>query len=136
MKTVFLFIITAVIFLIMDMIWLGYLGKGLYLEKIGTLLRLQGTNIQANIPAAIIVYFALVSGIVFFVYPLAQGSVLKALGYGAFFGFVTYATYDFTNLAVLKDWRWDIAFIDTAWGIILCGTSSALGLATYSAWTN
>jgi len=126
------FIITAVLFLLLDMLWLGYLGKGMYLDKLGTLLRLKGTNYDVNVVAAMIVYFALVSGIVFFVYPLAQGSILKALGYGAFLGFVTYATYDFTNLAVLKDWRWDIACIDTVWGIILCGVSSAGGMAIYT----
>lgn len=132
MKTVALFFITAVIFILLDMVWLGYLGKAIYLEKIGTLLRLEGTNINANIKAAIIVYIALISGIVFLVFPLAQGSIYKALIYGAFFGFVTYATYDFTNLAVLKGWRWDIALIDTLWGITLCGVSSSGALAIYS----
>lgn len=132
MRILVQFIITAVLFLALDMLWLGYLGKGLYLEKLGTLLRLQGMDFDVNIAAAMIVYLALVGGIVFFVYPLAQGSVLKALGYGAFFGFVTYATYDFTNLAVLKDWRWDIAIIDTVWGMFLCGVSSAGGVAVYS----
>lgn len=133
MKTLSLFIITACVFLLLDMLWLGYLGKGIYIEKLGSLLRLDGNNLNANIPAAVIVYLALVNGIVFFVIPLAQGSILKALGYGALYGFVTYATYDFTNLAVLKDWRWDIAIIDTLWGIVLCSSTSTISqwLHTY-----
>lgn len=120
-------IITAtIIFLILDSIWLGFLSKQLYLDTIGPLLRLKGNSIQPNWGAAIVVYIALISGILLFVLPKANYDPLQALLWGGFFGFVTYATYDFTNLAVLANWSLKVSIIDTIWGVILCGLSSGL----------
>jgi uncharacterized membrane protein len=49
-----------------------------------------------------------------------------ALFYGAFFGFITYATYDLTNLATLKDWPITITIIDLIWGTVLGGLTTTL----------
>nr|WP_290768651.1 DUF2177 family protein [Halanaerobium sp.] len=49
-----------------------------------------------------------------------------ALGVGAFFGFITYATYDMTNLATIKDWPVMITVIDIIWGSVLCGLTSLI----------
>lgn len=118
--------ITTIIFLLLDSIWLGFLSKQLYIENIGSLLRLNGDSIQPNWLAAIVVYIALISGILLFVLPKAGNNPLLALIWGGFFGFVTYATYDFTNLAVLANWSLKISIIDTIWGMILCGATSSL----------
>lgn len=40
--------------------------------------------------------------------------------FGALFGFFTYATYDLTNLATLRDWPVLVAVVDIAWGMVLC----------------
>ena len=48
---------------------------------------------------------------------------------GAAFGFVTYATWDLTNLAVLKDFPFSIVPIDMAWGTFL---AAAVSTATYA----
>jgi uncharacterized membrane protein len=40
--------------------------------------------------------------------------------WGALFGFFTYATYDLTNLATLRDWPLRVVVIDIAWGTTLC----------------
>ena len=48
----------------------------------------------------------------------------KVLLTGAIFGFMTYATYDLTNLATLKDWPVTITIIDLIWGTFLGGTTS------------
>lgn len=119
-------IITSIIFLILDGIWLGFLSKNLYIENIGSLLRLKGNSIDANWYAAIIVYIALISGILLLVLPKAGGELIPALLWRAFFGFVTYATYDFTNLSVLDKWTLKISIIDTIWGMVLCGLTSFL----------
>jgi uncharacterized membrane protein len=52
----------------------------------------------------------------------------QALLMGAFFGLVTYATYDLTNLATIKDWPLIITLVDLIWGMTL---SSALSVITY-----
>lgn len=116
----------TVIFLILDGIWFGYLSKQLYLDTIGPLLRLSGKSIQPNWIAAIVAYIALIGGILVFVLPKANYDPLQSLIWGGVFGFVTYATYDFTNLAVLANWSVKVSIIDTIWGIILCGLSSSI----------
>lgn len=119
-------IVAIIIFLILDGIWLGFLANKLYIDNIGSILRMHNGSIKANWLAAIVVYIALISGICVFVLPQAGSSAVHALLLGAFFGFVTYATYDFTNLAVLENWSLKISIIDTIWGMVLCGLTSSL----------
>ena len=56
-------------------------------------------------------------------------SVQAAWIRGALFGLVTYATYDLTNLATLRDWPLLVTIVDLAWGTIL-----AAGTAAASIW--
>jgi len=60
---------------------------------------------QVNWSAAIIFYLLFIGGIFYFaVIPaLQQNSFKQALIRGAIFGLITYATYDLTNLATLKN---------------------------------
>ena len=50
---------------------------------------------------------------------------------GAAFGFITYATYDLTNLATLRDWPIALTVVDLAWGTarggVVATASHALG---------
>jgi uncharacterized membrane protein len=46
---------------------------------------------------------------------------------GAMFGFFIYASYDLTNLALLKDWPLDMSIIDMTWGTVLSGVSASAG---------
>jgi uncharacterized membrane protein len=119
-------VIAIITFLILDAIWLGVLAKNLYLNAFGNILRMSDGAMMPYWPAAVVVYFALLLGLLFFVIPKAQGNILHALIYGAVFGFVTYATYDFTNLCVLADWTLKISIIDTIWGMVLCGLTSMI----------
>ncbi|MFO7889159.1 MAG: DUF2177 family protein [bacterium] len=112
------YIITIPIFFVVDMIWLGLVAKGFYKKYLGFLMRPQ-----VNWTAAVIFYFLFIIGIIFFaVQPALQaGSWSKALVYGALFGFFTYATYDLTNLATIKDWPLIVTVIDIIWGSVLSG---------------
>ena len=56
-----------------------------------------------------------------------KGSVVSAIVLGALFGFFTYATYDLTNLATLKNWPLNIVFIDVLWGAVLTSSVSTAG---------
>ena len=109
------------VFFAMDMVWLGMIARGFYRKHLGYLLRPQ-----ANWVAAIIFYFIFIAGIVFFaILPAKQtGSVSRAVLHGILFGFFTYATYDLTNLATVKDWPLIVTFVDLLWGMVLCGTVS------------
>ena len=80
--------------------------------------------------AAIIFYLLFIGGLVFFVIEpaLETRSLSRAILAGAFFGLVTYATYDLTNLATTKDWPIIVTVIDLIWGMVL---SASVSLVTY-----
>jgi uncharacterized membrane protein len=80
-------------------------------------------------PAAILFYVLFLVGLLVFVLvPTleAGGSVTRALALGAFYGFITYQTYELTNYALVKGWPLRIVVIDIAWGVVLSATVSAL----------
>lgn len=117
------FFITLVVFLGVDMIWLGVVARKLYSEKLGYIMT-SGPKWWA----AILFYLVFVIGLQFFVlYPaLEKQQLFYALFTGMFFGLVTYATYDLTNLATLKDWPLIITIIDLIWGTALGGLTTLL----------
>jgi uncharacterized membrane protein len=55
---------------------------------------------------------------------LAAGAPINALFFGALLGLVSYATYDLTNLATLKDWPLIVTVVDLIWGTVLGGVVS------------
>ena len=66
--------------------------------------------------------------VVFVIAPsLQSGSLRKAILLGAFFGLVTYATYDLTNHATVKNWPWIVTIIDLCWGAVLAAIVSSIG---------
>ncbi len=120
---VLLWAIAFVLLLIIDMIWLMWLGRGFYVEEIGGLLL-----DQPNLIAAFAFYALYIAGLVYLVIaPAAESeSVMKAVISGAVFGLVAYATYDLTNLAVMKGFTLKIALIDMVWGMVLSAAVSGL----------
>jgi uncharacterized membrane protein len=125
MKTFLVYLITVPIFFIIDLVWLGVIAKGFYQKHLGYLMRPQ-----INWAAAILFYLLFIIGIVLFaVRPaLELQSPMRALVFGALFGFFAYATYDLTNLATVKDWPVIVTAIDLIWGTVLCG---AVALGSY-----
>ena len=119
-----LYLCTLLAFFAIDMVWLGLVARGFYREHLGYLLRPD-----PNWAAAIVFYLLFVAGLlVFVVVPnLLAGSAKKVLIRGGFFGLITYATYDLTNLATVRDWPWIVTVVDLAWGSILGAAVSCLG---------
>lgn len=117
------FLVTALIFFSIDIIWLSFIAKRLYSHYLGHLMAEQ-----VSVGAAALFYGLYILGIIYFVIQpaLLEGRFKYALLRGMFFGFVTYATYDLTNLATLKNWPIAITVIDLLWGTCLCGFVSAL----------
>lgn len=111
-----LYAIALPTFFIIDMVWLVLIAKNFYQAQIGFLMK---GNI--NWLAAIIFYLLFIVGLVIFVISPAveKHSWVQALLLGALFGLITYATYDLTNLATLKDWPILITIVDLAWGTSL-----------------
>jgi len=123
-----LYAISIVIFFAIDLLWLGIIAKNIYQKYIGELLKPD-----VNWVAAILFYLLFIGGLVIFVLMPAvdAGSWVKALLLGALFGFITYATYDLTNLATLKGWPIQITIIDLIWGTFLGASTSTLSYLVY-----
>ena len=121
-----LWVISAVLFLLIDMVWLLWLGRSIYVSEIGVLLRQP-----PNFAAAAAFYLLYVSILMIMViWPASKSqSVVQALTYGALLGLVAYGTYDLTNLAVMKGFTTRIALIDLAWGTALTAFVSAATVA-------
>lgn len=121
-----LFAITLPVFFAIDMLWLGVVAKNFYRAQIGSLLKTD-----VNWSAAILFYLVFIAGIVFFVLApaLEKTSWRHALFAGAAFGFITYATYDLTNLATMKDWPVLVTVVDLAWGTVLSASVSVISFA-------
>jgi uncharacterized membrane protein len=120
-----LFSIALPVFLAIDMLWLGLVAKDFYRNQIGFLMKSE-----INWTAAIVFYLLFVVGLVVFVITPAieKNSWRHALLFGALFGLITYATYDLTNLATLKDWPLLVTVVDLAWGATL---AACVSTATY-----
>ena len=83
--------------------------------------------------AALLFYVVYVAAVaVFVVIPAAERkSLARALGFGAFFGFAAYATYDLTSYALIRDFPLIVVIVDLAWGVALTTIASGAGyLAT------
>lgn len=118
-----LYLIALPIFLILDGLWLGLIAKTFYAKQIGFLFK---TDI--NWIAALIFYLLFIVALILFVInpAIEKGSLTHALLYGALFGFITYATYDLTNLATLKDWPIMVTIVDLIWGSFVTAAVSTL----------
>ncbi len=116
-----LYCIALPIFFGMDMVWLGVVAKNFYTKQIGFLM-----TPKVNWAAAILFYLLFLVGLVVFVIAPAveRDSWVRALTLGSLFGLITYATYDLTNLATLKDWPLALTVVDLLWGMVLAGSVS------------
>lgn len=123
-NTIISYLLTFIVFLIVDMFWLGIIAKNLYQKYLGGFL-----TDRVNWTAALIFYLIYVVGIsIFAIYPAVnKDSAFNAILMGALFGIFTYATYDLTNLATLKGWPLNIVIIDILWGAFLSAIVSFSG---------
>lgn len=117
------YLVAAVVFLVLDLAWLGLVAQGLYERLLGDLLAEQ-----PNVAAAVAFYAIFLAGLVYFVIAPAveERSLRSALIRGAAFGLVTYATWDLTSLAVIEGFPAAIVPIDMAWGAVLAAAVSTV----------
>jgi uncharacterized membrane protein len=129
MKQIVAYMVSLAAFVIADMIWLGTMTSRFYRP---TLSEILSTSI--NLPPAIAFYLLYPIGVVLFaVSPaLKSDSLATAIIYGCLFGFFTYATYDLSNYATLRNWSLPLTIIDMAWGTILAGLTAAAAFSAAS----
>lgn len=117
MELVKIYSVTLVSFLALDSIWLGLIAPKFYKKHIGFLM-----TQHPNFFAALVFYLIFILGLVVFVIQPAlntESSWTTVLVKGALFGLVTYATFDLTNQAVIKNWPWLVTGVDLVWGTFI-----------------
>lgn len=122
-KWVIAYISAAIVFGVMDAIWLRWAGPNLYEPVIG---EIMAENFRIAPAAAF--YLVYLAGMCWFAIKpgLESGQVSTALLNGAILGAVCYATFDLTSQAVFKVWATHISVADILWGTFVTGTSAAI----------
>ena len=98
-----------------------------FLVSIGVMTVLDNPNWTA----ALAFYLIFILGVtIFVVYPGwdLERSLLHIGLLGALFGIVTYATYDLTNQATIKDWPIIVTAVDMVWGAVLTSAVSMVSV--------
>ena len=113
LKTFAIYFSFLVALIAIDLVWLLGVAKNLYRSEMGDLMASE-PKLLAGL--AFYVLYALGVCIFVIVPALSKQSLIYALQYGALFGFFCYMTYDLTNLAVVRNFPTQLAFIDMAWG--------------------
>ena len=123
------YFVTLVTFVAIDMAWLGTMASRFYKPILGDI-AIAGVNL----PAAFVFYAIYPIGLMIFAIEpaLRAGSSVNALTYGALFGFFTYATYDLSNQATLRNWTLSLTAVDVTWGSFLGALTSAVTFWTIS----
>lgn len=124
MQFIVAYLVTAVVFLVIDYIWLGIVMKDYFQSQLSHLMASE-----VNFTVAALFYLVFAAGVVLFcVMPAFEaGSWVKAALLGAALGFLAYGTYDVTNMATLKDWPVMMSVIDITWGTALTAVSATAG---------
>lgn len=124
-----LYLVAVSVFFAIDLVWLTVVAKKFYTDQIGHLLKTD-----VNILAALTFYLLFVIGLVVFIITpaLEKKDIMHAVIYGALFGLITYATYDLTNLATLKDWPLIVTIVDLIWGAVLSASVSSITYLIYT----
>ncbi len=119
-----LYFAVLIAFFAIDMVWLGVVSRTFYRQQLGVLLAPN-----PNWAAAIVFYLLFIAGILFFVVVpgLEANSLPATLLRAALFGLITYATYDLTNLATIKEWPLLVTVVDMVWGVVLSVSVSYIG---------
>jgi uncharacterized membrane protein len=123
MSFIKLYLTSLPVFVVIDALWLGIVAKNFYQKHIGHILADKFSALPA-----IAFYLLFLAGLVFFVISpsMEKKSWTYAVLAGAFFGLVTYATYDLTNMATVKNWPLIVTIVDLFWGMTLGGLVSLL----------
>ena len=118
------FFIALLFFFIIDVFWIYFVATPMYKQEVGSLMELK-------VPPALIFYVVFLLGLIFFVInPNQNHTLLNVFLIGAFFGLVTYGTYDLTVYASMNIFSLKLVIADILWGMFLSGAVAALTVFT------
>lgn len=124
------FLISVLVFIGLDYLWIGVIMKNFYLNALGPLARADATGFKPHVTSMIAVYIALALLTTFFVVPAfrALGMNWQTIVIAFGFGIALYAFYEFTNYAILAAWPAKIIAIDIIWGGVLVALGTVISL--------
>ncbi len=118
------YVITLLAFLAIDAVMLYFVMYPLFLRHVGPLLAED-----MRLAVAAVFYLFYVVGVLYFA--VMPGLRAESLGLAAFngalLGLVAYGTYEFTNMATLRGWAWQMLVTDTLWGGVLTAATAVIG---------
>ena len=120
---IWMYLVALASFLAIDAVVLKFFMLPLFSRYIGDMLREE-----TLLGVAFGFYALFVAGILYLaVLPaLAEQNLWRAVKNGAVLGFISYGTYEATNMATLRGWSWPMLAADITWGTILCATVAAI----------
>lgn len=110
-------LLSAIVLIVIDSVYLN-LMKGYFENQVK---KVQGTSIKLNFVGAAICYIFLIVGLNYFIIK-PHRSVQDAF----LLGLVIYGVYETTNLALFSNWSVLTVLIDTLWGGLLFGITTAI----------
>jgi len=118
------FFIALIFFFIIDVFWIYFVATPMYKQEVSSLMELK-------IPPALLFYVIFLLGLIFFVInPNQDNTLLNVFLTGAFFGLVTYGTYDLTVYASMNIFSLKLVVADILWGMFLSGAVATLTVFT------
>ncbi len=118
-----IYLCTFLVFIIIDLIWLGFIAKSFYRHQLSNLM---AENVKW-VPALIFYTVYAIGVLLLVVLPAAdESSLSQALLMGALLGFISYSTYDLSNMATIKNWPIRVVLADIIWGTILTAMVSLI----------
>ncbi len=117
-NTILRWLVNAVIFVVLDFIWLGLIMKDSYQKTLGVIANPDGGLISFKLFPGLLAQIIIVTGIFVVLLGVQKSdfSLINYLLWGAFVGFFIYATYDLTNFSFIKLWPLNITIVDILWG--------------------
>ena len=118
------FFIALLFFFIIDVFWIYFVATPMYKQEISSLM-------DFKVPPALLFYVIFLLGLIFFVVnPNQNNTLLNVFLIGAFFGLVTYGTYDLTVYASMNIFSLKLVVADILWGMFLSGVVATLTVFT------
>ena len=118
------FFIALLFFCIIDVFWIYFVATPMYTKEVASLMQLK-------LPPAILFYIIFLLGLIFFVInPNHSNTLVNVFMIGAFYGLVTYGTYDLTVYATMNIFSLKLVVADILWGMILSGSVATLTVFT------
>ncbi len=104
-------VIISLLMLVIDSVYLMLVGKPIFSKKVA---EIQRSPLTVNMLPAGVVYMFLIFALNYFIISQNKTPIDAFI-----LGICTYGVFDFTNMAIFKNYGLKTALIDTLWGGIL-----------------